>query len=220
MTDPIEPWLEELLKTGSDKDKMTEKQSRILQAAVEVFAEKGYAASSTSEIAQRAQVAEGTIFRHYKTKKELLLSIMTPAMVRLIAPYVLREFRDVLQTEFTSYDQLLRAMIENRIHFIRKNRRLIKIIIQEIPFQPDLQEHFKKVVFSKVLERLSQIVDRFKAEGKIADYPTLTILRLSASAVVGYILSRTLNEDRGDSDWDDEREREATISFLMKGLAP
>src|SRR5690554_2141452 len=68
-----EQWIEQLLKMNDDV-KMTEKQSRIIQAAVEIFSEKGYAASSTSEIAQKAGVAEGTIFRHYKTKKDLLMS--------------------------------------------------------------------------------------------------------------------------------------------------
>ena len=41
---------------------------RILEA-VDMFGEKGYASTSTSEIAKRAGVAEGTIFRYYKTKR-------------------------------------------------------------------------------------------------------------------------------------------------------
>lgn len=221
MIESKEPWLEELLKSASVNDKMTAKQVRILQAAIDVFAEKGYAASSTSEIAQRAQVAEGTLFRHYKTKKELLVSIVKPAMIRLMAPFILREFRDVLQYDFTSYDQLLRALIENRIQFISQNKSLIRIILQELPLHPELQEEFKNTVFKKVVERLSVAVDRFKAEGKLANYPTLTILRISASAVAGYVLARTLRSDQAtDMQWDDVQEREATISFIMRGLAP
>ncbi|MDF2718396.1 MAG: TetR family transcriptional regulator, partial [Paenibacillus sp.] len=129
MNSEIEPWMEELLQAGTAGNKMTEKQKRIFESAIEVFAEKGFAASSTSEIAQRAGVAEGTIFRHYKTKKELLLSIVTPAMVKLIAPFVLREFGEVLKKEYDSYDQFLRAMIENRIVFMQKNRSLLKIVV-------------------------------------------------------------------------------------------
>jgi AcrR family transcriptional regulator len=44
-------------------------QQRILDAAVEAFAEQGYSGTATSEIARRAGVAEGTIFRYYPTKK-------------------------------------------------------------------------------------------------------------------------------------------------------
>lgn len=60
-------FMDEFMK-ATNQD-LTPKQAKILQAAVEIFAEKGYAATSTSEIAKRAGVAEGTIFRHYKTKK-------------------------------------------------------------------------------------------------------------------------------------------------------
>lgn len=220
MSDAIEPWIEELLRAGSDGDRMTDKQRRIFEAAIEVFAEKGFAASSTSEIAQRAGVAEGTIFRHYKTKKELLLSIVTPALVKLMAPFILREFGDVLSKPYDSYDQFLKAMIENRIAFLRKNKRLLKIVVQEIPFHPDLQEQFKTVVLSQVLDRLGKVIDSFKAQGKLADLPTTTIMRLSASAIMGYVATRELYGMQEGAVWDDERELEATIAFVMKGLAP
>lgn len=51
------------------KGDLTERQKKIVAAAIESFAEKGYSATSTKEIAQKAGVAEGTIFRHYKTKR-------------------------------------------------------------------------------------------------------------------------------------------------------
>ncbi len=51
---------------------------KILLKAVELFAQKGYMNTLTSEIVQRARVAEGTIFRHYKTKEKLLLAILVP----------------------------------------------------------------------------------------------------------------------------------------------
>ncbi|OPA73965.1 TetR family transcriptional regulator [Paenibacillus selenitireducens] len=222
MTDPLEPWMEELIQgnEAGAEHKMTEKQARIFEAAIEIFAEKGYAGSSTSEIAQRAGVAEGTIFRHYKTKKDLLISIVTPAMVRMLAPFVIREFREVLKTDYDRFDQFLRALIENRILFLQQNRSLFKIIVQEIPFHPDLQHQFQKLVFAQVKVHFEKVVDKFKAEGKMVDLPTMTILRLSASTIIGYILARSIVSDKESSTWDDELEREATINFIMKGLAP
>lgn len=220
MTGEIEPWMKELLQAGSADGKMTEKQRRIFEAAIEVFAEKGFAASSTSEIAQRAGVAEGTIFRHYRTKKELLLSIVTPAMVKLLAPFVLREFGDVLKKDFESYDQFLKAMVENRIAFLRKNKSLLKIFVQELPLHPDLQEQFITVILPQVLDRLGRVIDTFKARGKLADLPSTTIIRLTASAIMGYVATRELYGMREGASWDDEKELEATIAFVMKGLAP
>lgn len=58
-----------------DESEMTEKQRNILRASVKLFAEKGFHASSTAEIAKEAGVAEGTIFRHYKSKKTSCLRL-------------------------------------------------------------------------------------------------------------------------------------------------
>lgn len=58
---------------------MTDKQERILRAALELFANEGYNASSTSKIAKKAGVSEGLIFRHFGNKKGLLTALMQQA---------------------------------------------------------------------------------------------------------------------------------------------
>ena len=47
---------------------LPEKEEKILKSAIKIFSEKGFSASTTSEIAKDAGVAEGTIFRYFKTK--------------------------------------------------------------------------------------------------------------------------------------------------------
>ena len=58
-------------------------RARILAAAEEVFAEKGEGAS-TEEVAARAGVAIGTVFRHFPTKRDLLAAIMKELRARLV----------------------------------------------------------------------------------------------------------------------------------------
>jgi AcrR family transcriptional regulator len=55
---------------------MTEKQQRIVNAALELFANQGYDAVPTSAIAKEAGVSEGLIFRHFENKLGLLNTIM------------------------------------------------------------------------------------------------------------------------------------------------
>jgi AcrR family transcriptional regulator len=59
-------------------------RARILAAAEEVFAEQG-ASASTEEVARRAGVAIGTVFRHFATKDDLLRAIMKNLLERLTA---------------------------------------------------------------------------------------------------------------------------------------
>lgn len=55
---------------------MTEKQEKILQAALKLFATQGYASTSTSKVAKTAGVSEGLIFRHFGNKEGLLKAVM------------------------------------------------------------------------------------------------------------------------------------------------
>ncbi len=65
-------------------NKMTDKKEKILSAALELFANDGFNATSTSKIAQKAGVSEGLIFRHFDNKKGLLNAIMGEAESRLM----------------------------------------------------------------------------------------------------------------------------------------
>ncbi len=199
-------------------DELTEKQKKIVAAAIESFAEKGFAATSTSEIAKKAGVAEGTIFRHYKTKKDLLMAIVAPTMAKLIAPFVIKDFNKVLNHDFDHFEDFIKAIIENRIKFLKNNMPLFRIVIQEIPFQPELREQFKEHIAQKIIERLRQIVEHYQAKGQIIEMPPDTIIRVTLSTIFGYIIARYLLAP--EEEWDDNTEIERTIQFLMNGLSP
>ena len=55
---------------------MTEKQEKIVNAALQLFAKNGFDGTSTSKVAKEAGVSEGLIFRHFGNKEGLLNAIM------------------------------------------------------------------------------------------------------------------------------------------------
>lgn len=67
---------------------MTEKQKKILEMALELFAEEGFHGTSTSKIAKAAHVSEGLIFRHFKNKEGLLTAILDQGQ-ELVTTYFL-----------------------------------------------------------------------------------------------------------------------------------
>src|SRR5215469_6375912 len=62
----------------------SDKHQRILDAAIEVIAEHGFFHSRVSEIADRAGVADGTIYLYFKNKDELLMAAIDSAFHRFI----------------------------------------------------------------------------------------------------------------------------------------
>ncbi len=199
-----------------EKDQMTLKQQKIVEAAIETFAEKGYAASSTSEIAKKAGVAEGTIFRHYKTKKDLLLSIIAPTMAKFITPFFIKELNQILDSPYDRYEEFLRVFIKNRQEFIHDHLASIKILLQEIPFHEDLKKHFMDQVASNVYNRFALLIQRYQENGQLIEIPPARAFRFTASTILGLLLSRYILLP--EADWSDEEEIEATIHFIMNGI--
>src|SRR5579883_2305801 len=61
-----------------------DKRERILDAAVRVFAKKGFHATRVSEVAKAAGVADGTIYLYFKSKDELLVSLFEDRVEKLL----------------------------------------------------------------------------------------------------------------------------------------
>ncbi|WP_335872782.1 TetR/AcrR family transcriptional regulator [Bacillus sp. 2205SS5-2] len=201
---------------ANEEEKMTEKQRKIIEAAVEMFAEKGYAATSTSQIAKKAGVAEGTIFRHYKTKKDLLIGIVSPMIAKVIAPFVVKDIQKIMDTPYERYEDFLRAVIVNRQEFLLANMNIFRIVVQEIPFHPELKEQFKEHVIKKVNQRFAVLVKHYQQQGQIIEMPTNTAIRFTVSTIIGHLITRHVFFP--ESDWDDESEIEQTIQLIMYGL--
>jgi AcrR family transcriptional regulator len=218
MAENTEQWLEDMLLLMEGNDgKKTEKQLKIIQAATEIFSEKGYSAASTSEIAQRAGVAEGTIFRHYKTKRDLLLSIVGPILAKTVAPLFMRDFAKVLDQPYAEIEDFYKTVLRDRLNFARKNAKILRIVIQELPFQPELLGQVKVLFSQYVFERIGRLYAHFQEQGQIMEAPSFRIIRFSVTTIVGMVLTHSILLP--EIPIDDEEEIDWTIDVLMHGIA-
>jgi len=93
---------------------MTVKKDTILEIALELFSNMGYANTSTSKIAKKAEVSEGLIFRHFKNKEGLLDAIVAIG-TESIENYVQR-----MQNE-TDPKEIISLAIEFPLNIMNKN---------------------------------------------------------------------------------------------------
>ena len=112
---------------------MTEKQTNILKAALELFASQGYAATSTSKVAKAAGVSEGLIFRHFTNKEGLLNSIMEQGK-----EIAFREYASVLGREDPK--AVIRGILEMPFHISKEHYPLWRLIYS-LKWQTDTYDH-------------------------------------------------------------------------------
>ena len=197
------------------EDNMTEKQVSILIAAIELFSEKGYEATATSEIAKKAKVAEGTIFRYYKTKKDLLFAIPATLSKASLFEIFLDDFNEILNDNHEHFEIFLRKLVLNRKKFASETAPILKVIIQEIPFHPELRKKILSTVVLPSINKLICFIDKFKKQGEIIDIPSTSIVNLIATSIFGYIFLHyvalpELKQDEEDLDY--------LIQYIINGI--
>ncbi|MGA3436592.1 TetR/AcrR family transcriptional regulator, partial [Lactiplantibacillus plantarum] len=118
----------------SQNETITPKQRAILQASLDLFAEKGFDQTSTSDIAQRAGVAEGTVYRRYKTKAALRDAILAPITAHIV-PILASDFsEDKLRQRYPSLQAFVTAIFTDRVAFAKANVKELKVIFEMVAF--------------------------------------------------------------------------------------
>src|SRR4030043_2189690 len=120
---------EQEIFSEEEKEKLPrgiDKHERIINAALKVFAEKGFYNTRISEIALEANVADGTIYLYFKNKDDILISLFEEEMAKVIKD--MKE--DLSQVEGT--EGKVRKFIEKHLSLIDKNRELAEVIQIEL----------------------------------------------------------------------------------------
>ncbi|WP_353989140.1 TetR/AcrR family transcriptional regulator [Pediococcus argentinicus] len=194
---------------------LSEKQKAILRASLELFAEQGFTKTNTSQIAQQAGVAEGTVYRRFKTKDEILTAILAPLTDQVVNALVEDFTQHRFDVEYVTLRDFLRAVVENRMHFVNENYKVIKVFISQALFQQQLVQTLMGEFQKALQENLFLTLKNLKQRELLVDWPDPRIFQFMAGTVVTFLL-RVLFMGPQDV----EAEIEMTLDFLEKGLAP
>jgi AcrR family transcriptional regulator len=137
--------------------------AEILTAALDVFAERGFAPAKLDEVAERAGVSKGTLYLYFKSKDDLFRS-----MVRtLLVPNIAQAERAMLESK-GSASELLRQLILTfgNIIVTTKLGAIPKLIIAESGKFPDLARFYFDEVISRGLRFIGALIQRGVANGE------------------------------------------------------
>ncbi len=198
---------------------VSEKQRDILKAAELVFGEKGYDAAPTAEIARRAGVTERTLFKHFRTKADLLKRVVFAFAMKTFLPAQIRQVNTVTQQEFASYSDFVRTLALDRLHVLRSHGFGPKIVFFEIFKNDDFRAQLKNIWKTQVWGTVVQRVKRFQEQGKLRkDAKPESIARATVAVVAGYVFFRAFITP--EEKWDDEKEIESLAKLLFEGVGP
>lgn len=120
-----------------------ETRTRILKAAQQLFARRGYDGTTTHDLAEKAGVAEGTLFRHFENKKAILVEVVTQGWVELLTD-LLTEL-----SEMGSYKAIAQVMRKRMLN-LHQNADMLRVCFLEAQFHPDLRDRIQAEVISKM----------------------------------------------------------------------
>lgn len=197
----------------------SEKEKKILEAACDVFAEKGYSAATTNEIAKHAGVAEGTIFRYFKTKKHILRGLLIQ-LVGLLADKVAIPPIEKILTNRAGKDerQVLKEVIKERMALVNKNFPLFKVVIAEALYHEDIREIVIEKIVGRIIPIFDQVYQEMVAEGRFRKVPSVVALRAIVGNIMIFIASRNIIPEKLPVE-DLERDMDMMLDVLLNGIA-
>jgi TetR/AcrR family fatty acid metabolism transcriptional regulator len=135
------------------------KRAKILRAAVEVFASKGYFAARMTDVAHQAEVADGTLYLYFEGKEHLLLTIFEDVLSRFI---------DRLQHEVAGVDDpltKLRTMIRLHLETLGRDRALASVLQIEMRHSRRFMSVFSRGRLGEYLSMVRSIIEEGQTRG-------------------------------------------------------
>jgi AcrR family transcriptional regulator len=199
-------------RARSDEQRQA-KLDAILDAALAVFAEKGFADARLDKVAARAGVAKGTIYLYVESKQALFEALIRSGIAVPI---------EAIEQRVAGLDLPLEAVLRMIFGFIRqevlgtRRQEIARLVITEAGRFPEIAEFYHREVVSRGVRLLRGVAERAVARGEIrsdelARFPQLAM----APALLAILWVNLFN--RFDP-LDVEGMLEAHIRLLMRAL--
>lgn len=156
----------------------------ITAAALELFAERGFHGTAVPDIARRAGIAAGTIYRHFDSKEQLVNHVYRQCKTAMVAT-LLRDL-DVTQ----GARELFRSFFLRLAEFARREPLAFSFL--ELHHHGAYLDADSRRIELEVLIPIAGFVERFKGEGIIKPVSTEALISIVWGALVGLIKAAKL----------------------------
>jgi len=147
----------------------------LLAAAIDLFVERGFAATRLEDVARRAGVSKGTLYLYYTNKEELFKAVVRES----ILPFLGKAELSVAEFEGHSAD-LLRSVVMNWSRQIGQSKAsgIGKLMLAEAVNFPELARFYREEVMSRTRRMISSILERGVRRGEFRSFDTVQMTQV------------------------------------------
>ena len=181
----------------------------ILEAAREVFCKKGYDNAAVAEIAAKLGVVEGTVFKYFATKRELLLKVLEHWYQEMFGDYA----RDLAGVRAPR--ERLRLLVWRHLRSVRENPQLCRLMFREVRSGPDYPGSRLHALNRRYTRLLMDVIEEGVAARTFRGDVPLALLR---DLVYGGIEHHTWNFMSGRGELDIETVADRMTAVICDGI--
>jgi len=190
----------------------------LLDAALDLFVEKGYAATRSEEVALRAGVSKGTLYLYYPSKEELLKEVIRSNVVNRIAQGV-----DVIRQHEGPTPQLLADILRlwwDRMGETRASG-ILKLMMSEARNFPEIAQLYVDEVIRPSHAMMAALLRRGVERGEFRSVPIDPVAHALVAPLLFLVMNKhSLGACSVGSMLDPKPVIEAQIDLVLKGLEP
>ena len=189
--------------------------AEILDAALAVFAQKGFAATKLDDIAARAGITKGTIYLYFDSKQALFEALARQsvgAQIELVTAQ--------LATFPGSSAELLRFVLSTMGRFAMTSDRVVlpRLVLAEAANFPKLAEFWRREIIERGIGLMSGIIQRGIERGEFRKIEPQHAARLCVAPILIIVLWRTTFAQFDAEPYDYQGLIDAHLQTLLKGL--
>jgi AcrR family transcriptional regulator len=192
-----------------------ERPAELLAAALELFTERGYAATRLDDVARRAGVSKGTVYLYYSSKEELFKAVILEGLVP-----VLERGEKMLAQHRGSTSDLIRSLTRSWWQAIGATpyAGIAKLMISECRNFPELGTFYVDEVITRGHELVHKALQRGIDRGELRAVDAEHATRLVFAPLVLHMIWRYSFDFCGTGRLDPHTYLEQHLDILLRGL--
>jgi AcrR family transcriptional regulator len=164
------------------------RREQIVEAATQVFAEKGFRRATIREVARAAGISEGTIYNYFEDKYALLMAILEKLNETE------RRAEDFEEGMAETFGEFLGEYLRRRMSMMWEKREVFRIVLSEMLVNAELRELYLRHVVMPTMRIAEENFRSRIRQGEVRETDPALAVRSVAGAVLGVLVLGLLGD--------------------------